>query len=276
MGPPERSGGPSFIVERLASAGVLLLGLILPAGCASNSSSPSWLGRHLRASTWSDAWHQQFQETGQYLPEATELATLISVAFEDHGLQSRLSQDPLLTSRDTSIGDISQLALLGAAFGMGGLNLASGDQGHSLEVAAESTAFTGLFTTILKVSVRRKRPGGGSRTSFPSGHASASFAAATFLARTLEDALPGPFQWSGYLFYIPAVVVGFNRVEGNRHFPTDVAAGALLGTLVTNLVYNAHFGRPDEDEPGMFAGRDWHLEPLLEPGGFGFAFVRGF
>jgi len=264
------------MVNRLTLAGVLLLGAVLSAGCASEDSSSSWLGRHFQGRTWADAWHEQFQESGQYLPEATELATLLSVAFKDQGLQQRLARDPILTSKDTTTSDLGQLALLGAAFGMGGANLAAGDRGRSLEVVGESTVFTGLLTSILKVTVRRRRPGGGSRTSFPSGHTSASFAAATFLARSFGDTLPAPFQWSGYLFYIPAVVVGFNRVEGNRHFPTDVAAGALLGTLVTNLVYNAHFGRPDEGEPGMFSARDWHLEPMVEPGGFGFAFVRGF
>ncbi|MFQ5749077.1 MAG: phosphatase PAP2 family protein [Planctomycetota bacterium] len=264
------------MVDRLTLAGVVLLGAVLPAGCVSESSSPGWFEQHFRGSTWSDAWHQQFQEAGQYLPETTELAALISVAFEDRGLQRRLARDPVFTSKDTTIGDLGQFALLGASFGLGGVNLAAGDRGRSLEVVAESTLLTGLLTSVLKVTVRRKRPQSGSRTSFPSGHASESFAAATFLARSLGGARPGPFQWFGYLFYVPAVAVAFNRVEGSRHFPVDAAAGALLGTLVTNLVYNAHFGRPDEGQPGLFTGRDWHLEPLVEPRGFGFAFVRGF
>ena len=58
--------------------------------------------------------------------------------------------------------------------------------------------------------------------SFPSGHTCASFAAATVLCRRF-------WKWG-----IPALIlagfIGFSRIFLFVHFPTDVLAGAILGT----------------------------------------------
>ena len=62
--------------------------------------------------------------------------------------------------------------------------------------------------------------------SFPSGHTSSSFAAALIL--TLRH------KKVGWLAYIPAVLI-FLFV----HYPTDVLAGILLGTLAALLTYFA-------------------------------------
>ena len=58
--------------------------------------------------------------------------------------------------------------------------------------------------------------------SFPSGHASASFAAAVSL-----------FMWhkkEGTAALVLAVLIAFSRIYVCVHYPTDVVAGALFGT----------------------------------------------
>jgi len=65
--------------------------------------------------------------------------------------------------------------------------------------------------------------------SFPSGHSSSSFAAA--LALTLA------FRKKGALAYIPAVLIAFSRCYVGVHYPSDVIAGMLVGTLVSLAVY---------------------------------------
>ena len=76
-----------------------------------------------------------------------------------------------------------------------------------------------------------------SRLSFPSGHASTIFYMAIFLIlfihrkwnRRSISALAQFFQFS--LFGL-GIFVGLSRIVDNKHHPTDVLAGTILGTLV--------------------------------------------
>ena len=64
--------------------------------------------------------------------------------------------------------------------------------------------------------------------SFPSGHTSASFAAATAIYFINK-------KW-GIAAYILAAVMGFSRLYLGVHFPTDVLAGALVGTAAAMAI----------------------------------------
>lgn len=95
---------------------------------------------------------------------------------------------------------------------------------------------TGLLTHSLKVSVRRHRPEGESGSySFPSGHASASWASATVLWRHL-----------GWKAGIPAALVAAYssgaRLQENQHFMSDIAFGAALGIAGARTVTMGHGG----------------------------------
>lgn len=60
--------------------------------------------------------------------------------------------------------------------------------------------------------------------SFPSGHTSASFAAATAIY-----AMDKKWGMAAYAF---AALMGFSRLYLGVHFPTDVLAGAVIGVLM--------------------------------------------
>ncbi len=102
------------------------------------------------------------------------------------------------------------------------------DIGRRLEFAFTSLAVVGISTEIIKVVVGRPRPDKTARTSFPyghsfpSGHASATFAIAE-VVRTLYGNGPGA------VFYALAVVTGLSRIHDNAHYLSDVVAGGGLG-----------------------------------------------
>jgi hypothetical protein len=88
---------------------------------------------------------------------------------------------------------------------------------------------------------------------------------ATFLQRSITDDNPGWVGNLGYLAYAPSLYVGINRGEANKHWPTDIAFGAFLGVLLTNVVYDAHHGSPGK--PGLFGVRGLALEPEVRADG---------
>jgi len=85
-----------------------------------------------------------------------------------------------------------------------------------------------VLTYGIKGSVRRPRPEGGG-FSFPSGHTTAAFASATVLQRH--------FGWKvGIPAYGAATYVAAQRVQGKRHYLSDVAFGAALGVVAGRTV----------------------------------------
>jgi membrane-associated phospholipid phosphatase len=77
------------------------------------------------------------------------------------------------------------------------------------------------------------RPPVTSYSSFPSGHSIVAFAAATVFAMEYRDRPLVPV-----LAYSAASLIGLSRITENRHWSSDVFAGATLGYLCGKLVVN--------------------------------------
>ena len=110
-----------------------------------------------------------------------------------------------------------------------------------------SVVITGVGVNIIKLIFGKSRPtmlksddefgfqwfaaiGDHAHASFPSGHATTAFTLATALT------LMFPRWWP--VFYTYAVAIALARVGAWDHYPSDVLAGALFGTLATLWLYH--------------------------------------
>jgi membrane-associated phospholipid phosphatase len=91
-----------------------------------------------------------------------------------------------------------------------------------------SNAIMGGIVQSMKFSFKELRPDETDRLSFPSGHTATAFTNASVLFYEYKDANIW-YASSGYLF---AAATGFLRIANNKHYTSDVLAGAGIGTAV--------------------------------------------
>jgi len=126
-------------------------------------------------------------------------------------------------------------------------------------LATQAYMTSGLMETILKTISGRQRPsyynpnhpesepyfhgpfykkgldvsGHAVNSSFPSGHTTVIFAAATVFAKEYKNT-----PWVPVVAYSAASLVGLSRITENKHWTTDVIVGATLGYLSGRQVVN--------------------------------------
>jgi membrane-associated phospholipid phosphatase len=91
-----------------------------------------------------------------------------------------------------------------------------------------SNAIMGGIVQSMKFSIKEIRPDETDELSFPSGHTATAFTNASVLFYEYKDANIW-YASSGYLF---AAATGFLRIANNKHYTSDVLAGAGIGTAV--------------------------------------------
>ncbi len=103
---------------------------------------------------------------------------------------------------------------------------------------SQAVLVNAAYTFALKSAIHRTRPDGSDVMSFPSGHTSTAFAAATVLQAHYGAKV-------GIPAYGIASFIGVSRMASGAHHLSDVLAGATLGYVVGRTVV-AH----DADRPG--------------------------
>lgn len=100
-------------------------------------------------------------------------------------------------------------------------------------VAAVSYIVMGRVMPFIKAQTRVLRPDESNDLSFPSGHTATAFVGAHILFREYNHASP----WIYVSGYAAATATGIMRITNNKHWVSDVAAGAGVGMLCVELSY---------------------------------------
>jgi membrane-associated phospholipid phosphatase len=150
---------------------------------------------------------------------------------------------------------------------------------------AEAIITSSVWTGAIKLMTGRQRPresteyvpdwtgpgsmfsddGHGVFMSFPSGHASSSWAVATVLAHQYPTHGVVPV-----LAYAGATAMCYSRMVIGAHWLADVTVGALIGWGSARQVIGAH-----DERAGAASPTAWHLGVDIHDGYRGLAFSRG-
>lgn len=103
---------------------------------------------------------------------------------------------------------------------------------RTLELATSYIAL-GIIVNGIKYTVRCPRPDGSANNSFPSGHTATTFMGAELVRIEYGEEHP----WIAVGAYTMATAVGVLRVYNDRHWFTDVFAGAGVGILSARIGY---------------------------------------
>ncbi len=212
---------------------------------------------------YTSPFHAKLSDLAWLVPDAGITAGLLAT---DHRTSHELTRNKHKNTA-VSFSNAGLAAIGGTAGAMYLLGVRNGDN-HLREtglLSAEAAVDALGLDEVLKYGFRRERPnvvnGSGrffqsaSNASFPSAHATMSFAMASVIA----DEYPG---WLTKTFvYGMAGAVSFARVAGQQHFPTDVFVGGTLGYLIGHNVYR-HRHVNDDVNYGTFSTV---AEPISAP-----------
>lgn len=105
--------------------------------------------------------------------------------------------------------------------------------GRMLVSDAFSAAIMATVVNTVKYTAHVQRPDGSNYKSFPSGHTATAFMTAMMMHKEYGDRSP----WYSISAFTVAAITGVSRQLNNRHWISDVLAGAGIGILSTELGY---------------------------------------
>lgn len=151
--------------------------------------------------------------------------------YQIHEIRDELQEN---IDQRISIDDYAQYAPAVAVYGLNACGV-KGKHDFAERTIILGTAFVLMCTTVttMKSLIKVERPDGSSNNSFPSGHTATAFMGAEFLRREFWDVSP----FIGIAGYAVAVGTGFFRMYNNRHWLSDVIAGAGIGILSVQAAY---------------------------------------
>ena len=183
-------------------------------------------------------WQKTSYLTDNWIAPAALLSSSL-FTFKDNGFLNRYEfkelRDRYLPNFYNNFDDYSQYSPLALIYA---LNLAGVKGKHNIERFSMTLLMSAALTTSLVLPLKKwsdiERPDRSANNAFPSGHTATAFMAATLLHEEYGKTKSPLFS---VLAYSAAVSTGVYRMLNNRHWISDVFAGAALGILTTELSY---------------------------------------
>jgi undecaprenyl-diphosphatase len=173
------------------------------------------------------------------MPSEASGATGPIARFDDlvDGLFDHLRGKPAVDRIMYTTTELADFSLLWHLVGVARALRSPRDEQAALRLSAALGLESALVNVVLKSLVKRERPVAQFErplnlrvpltTSFPSGHASAAFCAATLLADG-DDLAP--------LYYLLATVTATSRIHVRIHHASDVLVGAAIGLTLGRVI----------------------------------------
>jgi hypothetical protein len=134
----------------------------------------------------------------------------------------------------TSLDNYTQYAPAALVFGLNAVGIKGKHNFRDrITIYATSQLISAAFVLPLKHIVREIRPDASNNLSFPSGHTATAFSSAQFMFREYKDTN----FWLSISGYSLALFTGVYRTINDKHWVSDVVAGAGFGILSTELAY---------------------------------------
>jgi hypothetical protein len=214
-------------------------------------------------------WNDQFEPTLKHSLDLGGIGVLsggvagsILAHHYDSDVESSVERQSFMDEKTS--GFLGTLGGGGLGIGIAAVQLFI-DQKNGLK-HGRALALTSLSHVTLALIAHRDRPAGREdylpfKSSWPSGHASSAFATAESLAYAYG-------WWVGVPANALAIAICAGRVAENRHWLSDVVAGAALGIFWAHASNNV-----DEIEPQQAA---WHMTPVPFEDGLGLTLTKRF
>ena len=202
---------------------------------AQNTSSPLDVSKK---SNNSEILEKQTQYRPLILPSAFITYGFIGLNNERlRGLDVSMRDELRYVERKVHLDDYLEFSPLVAVYG---LNLLGKKGVHDVKELTKITGYsiviTGVSVASIKLLTGKERPDESDFTSFPSGHTATAFMCAEILYQEYKD----ESILYGILGYTAAATTGYLRVYNDKHWFSDVVAGAGFGILSTKLSYLLH------------------------------------
>ncbi len=141
-------------------------------------------------------------------------------------------QKNVVGNSNTKVDNYLQFAPAGISIGLETLGIKG--EHKPLQTAIIFSISNVILNSIvhpLKKITKVKRPDNSDFKSFPSGHTAEAFASAELMRMEFKDYNP----WIAYAGYLMAGATGYLRMYNNKHWISDVLAGAGIGIGSTKL-----------------------------------------